>query len=213
MTGELGQLALCFALALSLVMAASGLMGATAGAGISRTGAAHRLRHRPWAFGVRGVWPSARSSTPSSTSDFSIALVANNSHTLKPLIYKITGVWGNHEGSMLLWVLVLSLYAGAGGGAAARRRAADQRGAGRAGAAGRGVPALHSFHLQSVSAPRSRALRRRRAQSVAAGSRPRHASAHALRGLCRAFGVLFLRRGRACWWAKKAGRAPRGLSC
>src|SRR6185312_2355363 len=47
------------------------------------------------------------------TSDFSIALAANNSHTLKPLIYKITGVWGNHEGSMLLWVLVLSLYAGA----------------------------------------------------------------------------------------------------
>src|SRR6202012_2523622 len=46
------------------------------------------------------------------TSDFSIADVANNSHTLKPLVYKITGVWGNHEGSMLLWVLVLSLYAG-----------------------------------------------------------------------------------------------------
>ena len=47
------------------------------------------------------------------TSDFSIADVANNSHTVKPLIYKITGVWGNHEGSMLLWVLVLSLYSGA----------------------------------------------------------------------------------------------------
>src|ERR1700760_3150533 len=47
------------------------------------------------------------------TSDFSLALVANNSNTLKPLIYKISGVWGNHEGSMLLWVLVLSLYAGA----------------------------------------------------------------------------------------------------
>ncbi len=47
------------------------------------------------------------------TSDFSIADVANNSHTLKPLIYKITGVWGNHEGSMLLWVLVLSVYSAA----------------------------------------------------------------------------------------------------
>jgi cytochrome c-type biogenesis protein CcmF len=46
------------------------------------------------------------------TSDFSIATVANNSHTLKPLVYKISGVWGNHEGSMLLWVLVLALYAG-----------------------------------------------------------------------------------------------------
>ena len=43
-------------------------------------------------------------------SDFSLSLVVNNSHTAKPLIYKISGVWGNHEGSMLLWVLVLSFY-------------------------------------------------------------------------------------------------------
>ncbi len=43
-------------------------------------------------------------------SDFSLALVTNNSHTLKPLLYKISGVWGNHEGSMLLWVLVLSFF-------------------------------------------------------------------------------------------------------
>ena len=35
-------------------------------------------------------------------SDFSVALVASNSHSLKPLIYKISGTWGNHEGSMLL---------------------------------------------------------------------------------------------------------------
>ena len=44
-------------------------------------------------------------------SDFSILDVASNSNTLKPLVYKISGVWGNHEGSMLLWVLVLALYA------------------------------------------------------------------------------------------------------
>ncbi|MBI3513317.1 MAG: heme lyase CcmF/NrfE family subunit, partial [Proteobacteria bacterium] len=43
-------------------------------------------------------------------SDFSISNVANNSHTLKPLIYKISGVWGNHEGSMMLWVLVMALF-------------------------------------------------------------------------------------------------------
>ena len=43
-------------------------------------------------------------------SDFSVANVAYNSHTSKPLIYKITGVWGNHEGSMLLWVAILSLF-------------------------------------------------------------------------------------------------------
>ncbi len=44
------------------------------------------------------------------TSDFSVKVVAENSHTAKPLIYKISGVWGNHEGSMVLWVLILALY-------------------------------------------------------------------------------------------------------
>jgi len=43
-------------------------------------------------------------------SDFSILNVYQNSHTAKPLLYKITGVWGNHEGSMLLWVLVLVFF-------------------------------------------------------------------------------------------------------
>ncbi len=44
------------------------------------------------------------------TSDFSLNLVVANSHTDKPLLYKITGVWGNHEGSLLLWVLILTLF-------------------------------------------------------------------------------------------------------
>ena len=43
-------------------------------------------------------------------SDFSLALVAAHSHAAKPLIYRITGLWGNHEGSMLLWCLVLAAY-------------------------------------------------------------------------------------------------------
>ena len=46
------------------------------------------------------------------TSDFSVVNVFENSHSLKPMIYKITGVWGNHEGSMLLWVLILALFGG-----------------------------------------------------------------------------------------------------
>ncbi|MDA9292119.1 heme lyase NrfEFG subunit NrfE, partial [Planktomarina temperata] len=45
------------------------------------------------------------------TSDFSLRLVVLNSHTLKPMIYKIAGVWGNHEGSLLLWVLILTFFA------------------------------------------------------------------------------------------------------
>ncbi len=43
-------------------------------------------------------------------SDFSLLLVAEHSHSLKPFLYKITGIWGNHEGSMLLWILCLSFY-------------------------------------------------------------------------------------------------------
>jgi cytochrome c-type biogenesis protein CcmF len=46
-------------------------------------------------------------------SDFSVQNVYENSHSAKPLIYKISGVWGNHEGSMLLWVLILALYGAA----------------------------------------------------------------------------------------------------
>lgn len=44
------------------------------------------------------------------TSDFSLRLVTLNSHSAKPMIYKITGVWGNHEGSMMLWVLIVALF-------------------------------------------------------------------------------------------------------
>jgi len=44
--------------------------------------------------------------------DLSVALVANNSHSAKPMLYKITGAWGNHEGSMLLWVTVMALSGG-----------------------------------------------------------------------------------------------------
>ncbi|GIK99335.1 MAG: cytochrome c biogenesis protein CcmF [Alphaproteobacteria bacterium] len=46
-------------------------------------------------------------------SDFSVRTVAQNSHTLQPLLYRITGVWGNHEGSLLLWSLILALFGAA----------------------------------------------------------------------------------------------------
>ena len=44
------------------------------------------------------------------TSDFSLRLVVLNSHSAKPMLYKISGTWGNHEGSMLLWVLIVALF-------------------------------------------------------------------------------------------------------
>jgi cytochrome c-type biogenesis protein CcmF len=43
-------------------------------------------------------------------SDFSIATVDENSHSTVPLIFKVTGVWGNHEGSMLRWALSLAIF-------------------------------------------------------------------------------------------------------
>ncbi len=46
-------------------------------------------------------------------SDMSVRLVAESSHTAKPLLYKVAGAWGNHEGSMLLWVTILGLAGGA----------------------------------------------------------------------------------------------------
>jgi cytochrome c-type biogenesis protein CcmF len=107
MTGEIGQLALCLALALSIVQAGAGLMGlrSTNAAALASGAALGMFVFTALSFGAL-VYGFV-------TSDFSIADVASNSHTLKPLLYKITGVWGNHEGSMLLWVLVLSVY-GAG---------------------------------------------------------------------------------------------------
>jgi cytochrome c-type biogenesis protein CcmF len=104
MTGEIGQLALCLALALAFVQAGAGLWGlrSQSAAAVASGAALGQFVFVALSFGAL-VFGFV-------TSDFSIADVANNSHTLKPLIYKITGVWGNHEGSMLLWVLVLSVY-------------------------------------------------------------------------------------------------------
>ena len=46
-------------------------------------------------------------------SDFSVSLVAASSHSTKPLLYKVSGVWGNHEGSLVLWVWILALFGAA----------------------------------------------------------------------------------------------------
>ncbi|MGD0142807.1 MAG: heme lyase CcmF/NrfE family subunit [Rhizomicrobium sp.] len=110
MTGEIGQFALCLALALALVQAGAGLWGARADASGSLD--LSRQVARMSAFGFFAFIALAFGALTFGfvTSDFSILTVAENSHTLKPLIYKISGVWGNHEGSMLLWVLVLAIY-------------------------------------------------------------------------------------------------------
>jgi cytochrome c-type biogenesis protein CcmF len=130
MTAEIGQLALTLALALASVMAASGLAGARVTAEVSRriasSAAMGMLVFIALAFGTL-VYAAA-------VSDFSVLNIANNSSLAKPMLYKITGVWGNHEGSMLLWMLVLALYTAA--------IAFAKRGSGRLTSAALGVQGL-----------------------------------------------------------------------
>ncbi|MDA0663261.1 MAG: heme lyase CcmF/NrfE family subunit [Proteobacteria bacterium] len=106
MIAEIGHYAIALALMLSIVQGTLPLVGA--------------WRNDSSLMGVAG--PAARGqflfvalafcalTYAYVVSDFSVALVAQNSHTLKPMLYKVAGVWGNHEGSMLLWILILALF-------------------------------------------------------------------------------------------------------
>jgi cytochrome c-type biogenesis protein CcmF len=106
MIAEIGHYALVLALSLALIQALVPLAGA-------------RLRDSvlmgvagPTAF-AQFVFTAIAFAALTACyvgSDFSVLNVFENSHSQKPLIYKITGVWGNHEGSMLLWVLILALF-------------------------------------------------------------------------------------------------------
>ncbi|WP_238365392.1 heme lyase CcmF/NrfE family subunit [Mesobacterium pallidum] len=106
MITELGHFALALALVVALVQAIVPMVGA------------HR-RHAGW---MAVAEPAANAqfllialsfaalTYAFVTSDFSLQVVVANSHSAKPMLYKISGVWGNHEGSMLLWVLILALF-------------------------------------------------------------------------------------------------------
>ncbi|MEJ0041041.1 MAG: hypothetical protein WDM81_01880 [Rhizomicrobium sp.] len=209
MTGEIGLLALCLALALASVQAMTGLAGTRPQAELARrvasTASLGLLVFVALSFGALTY--------ASVTDDFSILNVAQNSHTLKPLIYKISGVWGNHEGSMMLWVLVLALYSGAVALSRRGKRSPRQRRARGSGPDRGGLHPLHPLYLQPVPAPRPGAVRGCRTQSAPAGSRPRDPSAHALHRLCRPFGGVLLRRRRLDRAGTRLGRARRGPSC
>jgi cytochrome c-type biogenesis protein CcmF len=106
MIAEIGHYAVVLALALALIQGSVPMIGAN-------------LRDRAL-MGVGDVTALAQFGFVAlsfaaltalyATSDFSVLNVFENSHSAKPMIYKITGVWGNHEGSMLLWVLILALF-------------------------------------------------------------------------------------------------------
>ncbi|RED37877.1 cytochrome c-type biogenesis protein CcmF [Rhodopseudomonas thermotolerans] len=108
MIAEAGHYALVLALALALIQSTVPVLGARLGDGalmnVARSTALVQLLFAGLSFTAL-VWLHV-------TSDFSVANVYENSHSMKPLLYKITGVWGNHEGSMLLWVAILALFGG-----------------------------------------------------------------------------------------------------
>jgi cytochrome c-type biogenesis protein CcmF len=106
---ELGHFALVLALVAALLQGSLPVIGA------ARGDAAWMALARPAAFAqlVLVVIAFGALTHAYVTSDFSVFNVVQNSHSAKPLLYKITGVWGNHEGSMLLWILILSVFGSA----------------------------------------------------------------------------------------------------
>jgi cytochrome c-type biogenesis protein CcmF len=109
MITELGHFALVLALAVALVQSVVPLVGAGRGwqgwMALGDTAAMLQVLLVAVAF--------AALTHAFVTSDFSLALVTGNSHSAKPMLYKISGVWGNHEGSLLLWSLILASYGAA----------------------------------------------------------------------------------------------------
>ncbi|RUP15989.1 MAG: heme lyase CcmF/NrfE family subunit [Methylobacterium sp.] len=103
---ETGHFALALALAISLVQMVMPIWAARSGDPALRQTASQA------ALGAFAcvLFAFAALTWAHVTSDFSVQNVVENSHTQKPLIYKLSGVWGNHEGSMLLWVLILTLF-------------------------------------------------------------------------------------------------------
>jgi cytochrome c-type biogenesis protein CcmF len=106
MLNEVGHYALVLALAVTLVQATLPIWGA-------RTGNARFMAMAaPSATTVLALISLAFVALTAAyvRSDFSLLNVYENSHSAKPLVYRISGVWGNHEGSMLLWILILALF-------------------------------------------------------------------------------------------------------
>ena len=109
MIPELGHFALILALAVALVQGTLPLVGASRGD--VKLMALGRMAALTQAFLILLAFGALTQAYV--TSDFSVANVVANSHSAKPLMYKISGVWGNHEGSMLLWAMILALFGAA----------------------------------------------------------------------------------------------------
>src|SRR5262245_64975940 len=106
MIAELGHYALVLALAMALVQASVPILGAR------RNDSALMAVAGPTAVAQFVFVAIAFAALISCyvRSDFSVLNVAENSHSAMPLVYKFTSAWGNHEGSMLMWVLILTFF-------------------------------------------------------------------------------------------------------
>lgn len=106
MIAEIGHYALVLALTLAIIQATLPMIGARLNdrvlMGVAEPAALAQFAFVGLSFAMLTVLYV--------TSDFSVVNVFENSHSAKPLIYKISGVWGNHEGSMLLWALILAVF-------------------------------------------------------------------------------------------------------
>ena len=109
MIAELGQFALALALIVAVAQSIVPLVGA------ARGDAALTAFARPAAYVQLAAVAAAFIALTHAyvTSDFSVVSVARNTHTSMPFLYRLTGVWGNHEGSMLLWILILAIMSAA----------------------------------------------------------------------------------------------------
>ena len=111
MIPELGHYALVLALFVALVQSSIPLVGAATGnsawMGVARPAAVAQMLLVLVAYGAL-TWAHV-------VSDFSVSNVVANSHSMKPMLYKVSGVWGNHEGSMMLWIVMLTVFGAAVG--------------------------------------------------------------------------------------------------
>jgi cytochrome c-type biogenesis protein CcmF len=107
MIAELGHYALVLALGIAVFQAVAPLIGAA-----QRNALMHAAVPAALVQFLAVATAFAALTHAYLISDFSVANVFENSHSAKPLLYKISGVWGNHEGSMVLWVLILAIFGG-----------------------------------------------------------------------------------------------------
>ncbi|OAN81634.1 heme lyase CcmF/NrfE family subunit [Erythrobacter sp. EhN03] len=106
MIAELGLAALWLAAALAALQMAAGFLALRDGA---EGAVAGLIRPAAIVQGVLVTLSFAMLVWLFAVTDLSVKLVASNSHSMKPLVFKLSGTWGNHEGSMLLWVMVMGL--------------------------------------------------------------------------------------------------------